>query len=252
MKPLQAKNYGSIPHLPMSRMGPADHSCHSGQEAICTIKVRDRHDRIVVQEKLDGSNVGVLRKDGKILAITRAGYLASTSPYAQHHAFDQWVVSHRDRFLHVLLDGERLVGEWLLQSHGTIYDLPHEPFVAFDLMVGRDRMPSDAMGDRLAGLFITPHVLSCGPAISVQDVLDRLGEHGHHGALDAAEGAVWRVERRNTKGLWEVDFLTKYVRPSKVDGRYLSSVSKEPNRMNKFIGDAWLRSFELGSDTKED
>jgi hypothetical protein len=54
-KPLGMKNYGHIAHLPGSRMGPGDHSCELGQARIATLKARDRHDQIIVQEKLDGT-----------------------------------------------------------------------------------------------------------------------------------------------------------------------------------------------------
>jgi hypothetical protein len=63
-KPLGIKNYGHIAHLPGSRMGPGDHKCHTGQERIATRQTRDRHDLVIVQEKLDGSNVGVARSTG--------------------------------------------------------------------------------------------------------------------------------------------------------------------------------------------
>ena len=44
----------------------------------------------------------------------------------------------------VLNDGERLVGEWLMQAHSTRYDLSGlEPFVAFDLMIEDKRIPYD-------------------------------------------------------------------------------------------------------------
>ena len=52
-KPLGMKNYGHIAHLPSSRMGPGDHSCELGQARIATLKARDRHDHVIVQEKLD-------------------------------------------------------------------------------------------------------------------------------------------------------------------------------------------------------
>ncbi len=42
-------------------MGPGDHKCEAGQARIATLKARDRHDHIIVQEKLDGTNVGVAR-----------------------------------------------------------------------------------------------------------------------------------------------------------------------------------------------
>ena len=133
-KPLGHKNYGSIPHLPGSRMGIADHKCHDGQKQIACVALRNKHDRVIVQEKLDGSNVGVILLNSEVVAITRAGYKANTSPYAMHHSFNAWVNIHRDRFRAVLKEGERLCGEWMLVAHGTKYDLPHEPFVAFDIM----------------------------------------------------------------------------------------------------------------------
>lgn len=217
-KPLGRKSYGSIPHLPSSRMGPGDHACHAGQARIATEKARDRHDIIIVQEKLDGSNVGVARLNGTILALTRAGYLASTSPYLQHHAFAAWVERNAARFLKVLRDGERLCGEWLHQAHGTRYRLRHEPFVAFDLMIGDQRLP---FGDfMMRHSFTTPHLLHLGGAYSVAEALAALGTYGFHGALDPVEGAVWRVERKGV-----VDFLVKYVRPEKVDGEYLPEIS---------------------------
>ena len=55
-KPLGHKNYGHIPHLPGKRMGPGDHKCHEGQEKIALKKARDKYDRIIVQEKLDGTD----------------------------------------------------------------------------------------------------------------------------------------------------------------------------------------------------
>jgi hypothetical protein len=135
-KPLGGKSYGHIAHLPGSRMGPGDHKCHEGQKHIATEKPRDRHDLVIVQEKLDGSNVAVARLDGMLFPLSRAGYLAGSSPYEQHWRFAEWVYANQDRFMLVLQNGERLCGEWLMQAHGTRYSLKHEPFVAFDLMTG--------------------------------------------------------------------------------------------------------------------
>lgn len=231
-KPLGGKNYGSIAHLPGSRMGPGDHSCHEGQERICNEKVRDKHDLIIVQEKLDGSNVGVAKIDGAVLALTRAGYLAHTSPYEQHHKFGGWVVANADRFAALLEDGERIVGEWLLQAHGTRYLLPHEPFVAFDIMRGSRRATYAEVLDRTAGRFVLPHTIHVGGPLSIADAMEKLGEMGAHGALDPIEGAMWRVERnelidpkRGGDRRPVVDFLAKYVRQDKADGAYLESVT---------------------------
>jgi hypothetical protein len=230
-KPLGRRNYGSIAHLPGSRLGPGDHKCHEGQERICSEKARDKHDLIIVQEKLDGSNVGVARIDGQILALSRAGYLASTSPYEQHHHFSFFVEANAQRFLDLLGDGERVVGEWLLQAHGTRYLLPHEPFVAFDIMREAKRAPWKEVAERTEGKFVTPFVAHIGGPLSIVEAMGRLGDLGHHGALDPIEGAMWRVERKGA-----VDFLAKYVRPEKVDGAYLESVTGLPTVWNRFAG----------------
>jgi len=223
IKPLGRKAYGHIPHLPGSRMGPADHSCHEGQYRICCLKARDRHDEIVVQEKLDGSCVAVAMLDSEIVALGRAGYLASSSRFLQHRLFADWVEENRDRFRECLQPGERLVGEWLAQAHGTRYRLPHEPFVAFDLMVGHDRLTYDEFQKRVGDRFTTPRVIHQGGPLSIEAAVSRLEPSGH-GALDPVERAVWRVERRG-----KVDFLAKYVKPDKVDGLYLPEITgKEP------------------------
>lgn len=224
-KPLGIKNYGTIPHLEGSRITPSDKHCHEGQSRIATEKLRDRHDEVIVTEKLDGSNVGVALHNGKIIAITRAGYLAETSPYEQHHFWGKWVKSNESRFRYVLQEGERICGEWLMQAHGTIYKLPHEPFVVFDLMREHERLQYDEMLVRISnGNFIVPKLLHRGNPISIKYALNILGEHGFHGAVDKAEGCVWRIERKG-----KVDFLVKYVRPDKEDGCYLPEKSgKEP------------------------
>ena len=222
-KPIGQKNYGSIPHLPNSRMGSGDHHCHDGQDKIATIKTRDKNDEIIVSEKLDGSNVGIARIDDRIFAVSRSGYSADTSPYEQHLVFYKWVMRQQDRWLSILNNGERLVGEWLYQAHSTRYDLKHEPFVVFDLMIGQERLPYDEFLKRVNGL-VVPHLIHRGQAISVKEVMEKLGDYGFHGAIDKVEGAVWRIERKTKNGI-KVDFLCKYVRPEKKDGIYLPEQS---------------------------
>jgi ATP-dependent RNA circularization protein (DNA/RNA ligase family) len=234
LKPIGGMNYGSIPHLPDSRVGPGDHHCHEGQAIICTVKARDKHDTIIVQEKLDGSNVGVAKIDNKIVALGRAGYLASTSPYEQHHKFSDWVRANEHRFSRVLRNGERVVGEWLLQAHGTRYDLFHEPFVAFDIMRkrGMDRFSYIEVSDTLSEEFEMPYLVHIGGPISINDALERLGTYGKHGALDPAEGLVWRVERDG-----KPDFIAKYVKKDKVDGAYLEHVTGGPPIWNDLLSE---------------
>jgi hypothetical protein len=222
-KPLGQKAYGHIPHLPGSRMGPADKMCEPGQARLVCERVRDKLDHVVVQEKLDGSNVAVAKIDGQIVPLVRSGYVANTSPFEQHQVFHQWVFEQHARFDALLGEGERCCGEWLMQAHGTRYALPHEPFVVFDLMHGFSRTVSAEVERRVrAHGFTTPRLLHTGSPLSVARVLEMLETSGH-GALDPIEGAIWRLERAGT-----VEFLAKFVRPEKRDGVYLPEVSGQP------------------------
>jgi hypothetical protein len=118
-----------------------------------------------------------------------------------------------------LQPGERVCGEWLLQAHGTRYDLAgREPFVAFDLMIKHRRALYADVQRRCAEAGITTApTLHIGAPLSIEAALGLLGTYGRYGALEPIEGAVWRVERQG-----EVEFLAKYVRPDKIDGAYLS------------------------------
>ena len=223
-KPLGRKGYGSIGHIPQSRTGPADHYMNEGQIRIACEQKRDRHDDIILTEKLDGSNCSVIKKDGAILTINRAGYPANTSPYAMHRYFAQWARAREDVFQAVLQEGEQLAGEWLIQAHGTRYDIKSEDalFCAFNLFLDNGKRASyDLFLERIEGTLIhKAPLLHRGEAISLEDGLSLLGEYGHYGALDKAEGLVWYVERKG-----QVDFLCKYVDAKKIDGRYLPEIS---------------------------
>jgi hypothetical protein len=247
-KILDGKSYGSICHIQGSRMGPGDRKINDGMQRIATEKARDKYDHVIVEEKLDGSNVGVVKLEGTIYPVGRAGYLASTSPYQQHQLFAEWVDFHQKRFLELLGEGERVCGEWLIQAHATRYELPHEPFVAFDIIREGKRLSSQEVSDRIPRFdFITPKLIHSGSPFSVDDALKAIAVSGH-GALDSVEGAVWRVERylpvekkKGSDRRWVVDFLTKYVRPDKKDGIFLPGIGTNEHPIwNTFVGDKWL------------
>lgn len=216
LKPIGRKAYGSIGHLPNSRLRDgSDFHIQDKQASLLTDKTRDHLDLVIVQEKLDGSNCAVALKDGEITPITRKGYHAMTSPFEMHHRFAEWVKTNEDRFRVVLREGERLCGEWLAYAHGTKYDLTErEPFAVFDIMVEAERLPFIQFTERVGTSFSKPALLHIGQPISVRRAM-KLHEANHYGA-DEIEGVVYRMER-----LGKVDFLGKFVRHDKVDGKYL-------------------------------
>lgn len=250
-KPLGIKNYGHIPHLPGSRVGPGDHHCNEGQARIATIKPRDSRDKIYISEKLDGANVGVCKVDGEIIALTRSGLAAKHSLHKVHTVFAYWVERHKKRFDAILQDRERICGEWILQAHGTRYYLDSEPFYVFDFFTsGNTRLPYEELRYWSAkGGFNMPKLLK-DQVCSVEGVmyeLDNEGEaifsesagkifkHGFHYALEPAEGAVWRIERNG-----KFDFMCKFVRPGKIDGKYLRDAAGDPLEVMNENWQAWI------------
>lgn len=224
MKPLGIKAYGSIPHLPGSRRGPADHGINGLQATLLTTMMRDKHDKVYCEEKLDGSCCAVARVNGEIIALGRAGYLANTSPYQQHHAFDRWVRQFRENF-EFLHEGDRVVGEWILQAHGTRYMGKGQPFVAFDVFENGERLPYIARNTVLDYNSIRrPMPIKVGGPISIRAALDMLPRPyeicNGMTSTDKREGAVWRLERDG-----KFAFIAKYVRPEKVDGCFLPEIS---------------------------
>lgn len=244
-KPLGGKSYGSIGHLPGSRRGPADRGINDGQSRICQTKARDKHDIVIVQEKLDGSNVAVLKKDGNCVPLIRAGYLAIQSNHYQHRLFADWTYRNYDRFDALLNEGERVCGEWLVQCHGTRYNLPHEPFVAFDIMIGMERASYDEFVGRIMHTtFVLPCQFSYGPPCKLESAIEALHIRTNrevHGSIDLPEGVVYRVER-----LGKVDFLAKWVDPNKIDGAYFPEITKGKIVWNTWTGheEMWTERFD--------
>lgn len=217
MKPLDRKNYGSIPHLSNSKLGEKDYHITEGQERILTEKKRDKYDTILVFEKYDGSNVGVAKKQGIIYALTRSGYEATTSPYKQHHKFAEWVKKRSGMFNDLLNEGERVAGEWLYQPHGIIYHIKGDPIVFFDYFNARNKRYTFDILEQ-TGLPL-PRMLHKGNPISVDLLKPRLNlKTKSIWPEEDPEGMVYRVERKG-----KVDFLAKWVRQDFQTGKYLKS-----------------------------
>jgi len=231
MKPeklISGRNYGHVPHLSGSRLGEHDTYIHAGQEAIITQKVRSRRDRVIITRKLDGTNVGILRRGRNIIALQRKGYRCDDSPYEQHLAFAAYIASTESFWLSFLSDGERLVGEWLWQASGIRYHITGIPFFAFDLFVDKkSRVPYEDLCARCRSENVRmPELLadSKGSSIALTDLpgptefIDesiKPVEEGH-------EGLVARVEN---KGIY--DFMAKWVRADFTPGKFLPGIGRE-------------------------
>jgi len=216
-------------------MGTVDKLITEGQERILTLKKRDKHDTVIVQEKLDGANVAVAKENGTVYAVTRSGWLAEDSMFFHHKLFHHYVQFYRDVFNSMLMDGEHVSGEWMVMAHGTFYNILNNLFFPFDIINGNKRLLFRDFSERVSDYgFRTPYVVSVGDSISIDIVMNTVynlyDTVSGIGAYEKREGAVWRVERKGV-----VDFLGKYVRGDKVDGKYLSKDDEKWNTVRGAI-----------------
>ena len=146
--------YPRTPHLEGSRLQPGD----EGQDHVPLAALKGRH--AVVEEKLDGANVGVsFTGGGDLLLQSRGHYLGGGGRERQFALFKQWASAHEARLLERLEDRYVMYGEWLYAKHSVSYDrLPHW-FCEFDVY------------DRVDGVFLsTPRrqaLLAGSPVVSV-------------------------------------------------------------------------------------
>jgi predicted kinase len=122
--------------------------------------VGPRH-RIVVEEKLDGANMGISisKTENKIVVQNRSHFISSKY-HAQFAPLDHWLNQHSAELWTMLTPGRHILyGEWLYATHSVKYT--HLPgwFVAYDLYdrVTQSFISREALAELLAATTI-PHV----------------------------------------------------------------------------------------------
>jgi len=93
-----------------------------------------RGKRLVLEEKMDGSNVGIsFDDDGKLQLQSRGHYLRGGPRELQYALLKQWVSSIQDELYCTITDRYIVYGEWMYAKHTVFYDaLPHY-FMEFDV-----------------------------------------------------------------------------------------------------------------------
>lgn len=224
MKPITYKAYGSIPHITgyNSKFSKGDKGLNPGQTKILFKQHSRKNDRIITQIKLDGSCCAVRKHNGYLTPLTRVGRIANTSSFTQHHKFAKFVALHYDAFNMLLNDGERVVGEWLYQVHGTRYALIDEPmiklFPLFDIFTkDNKRIPFDSFKHRvsLTGFLTVPEITK--EYSKLDEILPELETNYGFNVVGKHEGFIFRCEHEG-----KFDFLGKYVRPDFIPGKYLN------------------------------
>src|SRR5438270_1692092 len=125
--------YPRTPHLFGSR-GTEDDKHLGQQESLDFIADAS----LIVEEKLDGTNVGMHFTSAGRMVLQCRGHEITTGMHPQYDLFKQWTMGKRPVLEAMLEDRLLLFGEWVYARHSVHYRrLPHY-FFEFDLYDKRD------------------------------------------------------------------------------------------------------------------
>lgn len=98
-------------------------------------EVRDLLSReVVVEEKLDGANLGIsVGADGALRFQNRGSFLDLASLHPQFRPLRHWLAVHQRPLSDTLAGGQILFGEWCYARHSIHYTRLPDWFIAFDV-----------------------------------------------------------------------------------------------------------------------
>lgn len=119
--------YPRTQHIQGSRLQHGDHDL----EAVSWKELQGKH--LVVEEKMDGANVGISFEDERLMIQSRGHFLRGGPRERHFDRLKQWAASFEAEFYVALGNRYVMFGEWLYAKHTCFYDeLPHY-FMEFDL-----------------------------------------------------------------------------------------------------------------------
>lgn len=151
---------------------------------------------VVVEEKVDGANVGFSTiGDGVLRVQNRGSYLEREHVHPQFRPLWSWLAPRESALAHALWPHLMLFGEWCYAIHSVAYDSLPDWFLGFDVYdkeVERfwDADRRDAL---LEGLHLVPVPRLAKGAFSIRQLVDLLSGGSRVGG-SAVEGVVVRQE----------------------------------------------------------
>lgn len=238
--------YPRTPHLSGSRVQHGDEDI-----AVATVAELRGH-RVVVEEKLDGSNCAVsFDAAGRPLLQSRGRYLQGGGGEAEFQLLKTWTHLHADLLFARLSDRYVMYGEWLFAHHMIYYDRLPSYFVEFDVLdrtTGRF-LDTDARAELTADLpiIVSAPVLHRGPAERLPDlrglVVESRFRSGRWRDALAAAAADKRVPAERALDACDLSPLAEGVyvkaeRDGHVVGRYKFVRDTFSQRVDA-LGDQW-------------
>lgn len=213
------RNFGHIGHINGSKMiNDEDKLLPIDVQKKFIHKKQNKNDIVIVTEKIDGMNAGVVKKDGVLYAVNRKGYLAKNMGLVREElsllgkCWDTWVNLHYDVYNEILKDGERLVFENCIIQHTLFYKFYFDPvFLLAKYNADGTRIPYSELRNIGEQYNLSmPPLLNYGCAIPPELVLSQY-PNGLVGSKDKIEGVVYVYEHNG-----KFDGSAKYVSNPKV------------------------------------
>ena len=92
-----------------------------------------------VEEKIDGTNLGISVDDAGRLRVQNRGSFVQTTSHPQYQPLGRWLGTRADALREALRSTRILFGEWCFARHTVPYDALPDWFLAFDVYVMLDR-----------------------------------------------------------------------------------------------------------------
>ena len=208
------RNFGHIQHLSGSKMiDDNDKLMNESMQKYFTYCKRYTDDDVIITEKIDGMNAGVVKKNGLLYPINRKGYDVRTmgNKYVQAKfladSWATWVDDRYDSLNDILGEGERLVFENAIVQHTLLYKFKCDPvFLLAKYTENNEKLNYDMVTDIARKYdFNQPPLLSRGIAVDPIVVI-RQYPKGLVGSKDGIEGIVYSYEHNS-----KVENTAKFV-----------------------------------------
>lgn len=160
------KGYSSIPHLSGSKMTSKEDIRLLNGEEYFTIKTKEKKDKVLILEKIDGCCISVRRDGDTLIPATRNGFSIDDGQYAHIKAFLPFLEENKQVFLSALADGETVYGEWTFAEHGTPKSAYKKLFYPFDIVGVDGKIPYLDVQRRFDGVsekIGSPEVIAFSP-----------------------------------------------------------------------------------------
>jgi ATP-dependent RNA circularization protein (DNA/RNA ligase family) len=158
---------------------------------------------LVVEEKIDGANLGLsTTEEGELRAQNRGSYLSRDLHHEQFRPLWQWLVPREQTLVDALWPDRILFGEWCVAVHSVRYDRLPDWFLGFDVYdKATDRFWNTARRDGLLaelGLAVVPR-LAAG-RFTLDDLVSlmagsRVGSLPMEGLVMRREADGWTTAR---------------------------------------------------------